>query len=335
MAEDEFRGGAVSSAGRVETLLVKNFFESSGAGRDANESKVPLDHNFGFNGLWQTIASMGAHGKFGHIRFTQVDGADAVRAGRTWWDSNALEYLEENGEFLGTDQFIWGPEGLTEEEAQLLGPTSDLAGQHILEVGSGAAQCSRWLSAQGARVVATDISEGMLKNSRELDRTLKAGAASTMGIPVVAADARKLPFGDGAFDSVFTSFGAIPFVADAELIHQEVARVLKPGGRWVFSVTHPVRWMFPDDPTTHGTTIIRSYFAQEPYVEFDSAGQVEYAEFHQTVGGHLRQVVAAGLTVLDLVEPEWPKTNTNVWGGWGPERGALLPGTMILVCQKP
>ena len=278
---------------------------------------------------------MGAHGEFGQIRFTQVDGVDAVRAGRTWWDSNAQEYLAENGDFLGADQFIWGPEGLTELEAQLLGPTSDLAGKRILEVGSGAAQCSRWLSGRGAHVVATDISEGMLKNSLALDKDLPSVTSSTRPVPVIAADARKLPFGDAAFDSVFTSFGAIPFVADAELIHQEVARVLKPGGRWVFSVTHPARWMFPDDPTTHGITIIRSYFAQEPYVEFDSSGRVEYAEFHQTVGGHLRQAVAAGLTVIDLVEPQWPKTNTNVWGGWGPERGALLPGTMILVCQKP
>lgn len=278
---------------------------------------------------------MGAHGKFGQIRFTQVDGADAVRAGRTWWDANAQEYLEENGDFLGADRFIWGPEGLTEQDAQLLGPTSDLRGKRILEVGSGAAQCSRWLSGRGAHVVATDISEGMLKNSLALDQKFTATDSSTKSVPVITADARRLPFADGSFDSVFTSFGAIPFVADAEIIHQEVARVLKPGGRWVFSVTHPVRWMFPDDPTTQGTTIIRSYFAQEPYVEFDSAGRVEYAEFHQTVGGHLRQVVAAGLTVLDLVEPQWPEANTNVWGGWGPERGALLPGTMIMVCQKP
>ncbi|XBH22782.1 class I SAM-dependent methyltransferase [Jonesiaceae bacterium BS-20] len=318
---------------------------------------------------------MGKHGGFGQIRFTEVDGKDAIAAGRTWWDANASEYLAENGAFLGLDHFVWGPEGLTEAQAQLLGPTSELAGKQILEIGSGAAQCSRWLATQGAHPVASDISHGMLKNSIDIDRALdgtssfsdatgkraakrKAPASkvasngvvansrvsTTTGaiapdiptaIPVIQADARKLPFGLESFDAVFTSFGAIPFVPDAELIHHEAFRVLKPGGRWVFSVTHPARWMFPDDPTMHGTSIIRSYFATEPYVEFDRSGKVEYAEFHRTTGQHVRQVVGAGFNIIDLVEPEWPAENTNVWGGWGPERGALLPGTLIVVCEKP
>ncbi len=256
--------------------------------------------------------------------YAAVDPVAATRAGRSWWDDNAQEYLAENGDFLGTAHFVWGPEGLTEREAQLLGPTNELRGKRILEVGAGAGQCARWLQTQGARIVASDFSHAMLS------------AGKVVGVPpLLQADARHLPFASGTFDAVFTSFGAIPFVPDAELIHAEAARVLRPGGRWVFSATHPARWMFPDDPTTHGTTIIRSYFARSPYVEFNRAGQVEYAEFHRTIGDHVRQVVGAGLQVLDLVEPEWPADNSNVWGGWGPERGALLPGTLIVVCQKP
>lgn len=34
-------------------------------------------------------------------------------------------------------------------EAELLGPPEDLKGKDILEIGAGAAQCSRWLAAQG------------------------------------------------------------------------------------------------------------------------------------------------------------------------------------------
>jgi len=44
----------------------------------------------------------------------------------------------------------------------------------------------------------------------------------------------------------------VPFVADPGRVMGEVARVLRPGGRWVFSVTHPVRWAFPDDPGEAG-----------------------------------------------------------------------------------
>ncbi|NLE72626.1 MAG: SAM-dependent methyltransferase, partial [Actinomycetales bacterium] len=36
-----------------------------------------------------------------------------------------------------------------------------------------------------------------------------------------------------------------------------------------------------------------------------------------------------------VVEPEWTPGNDRVWGGWGPVRGALLPGTLVVVCRRP
>src|SRR5699024_11998643 len=60
------------------------------------------------------------------------------------------------------------------------------------------------------------------------------------------ADARQLPFASNSFDVAFSSYGALPFVKDAEVVFAEVARVVRPGGQWVFSTTHPMRWMFPD-----------------------------------------------------------------------------------------
>ena len=46
----------------------------------------------------------------------------------------------------------------------------------------------------------------------------------------------------------------------------------------------------------------------------------------------LRQ--AAGLVLVDLVEPEWPAGNQQVWGGWSPLRGRLIPGTVVFSCRK-
>lgn len=247
-------------------------------------------------------------------------------AGHRWWDTHAADYLAEHGEVLGDDELLWCPEGLYERDAHLLG---SIAGCDVLEIGSGAAQCSRWCAAQGARAVATDIAAGMLAEAARLN------ARSTTPIPLVLADARALPFPDTSFDVVFTAFGALPFVPDAERVHREAARVLRPGGRWVCSVTHPIRWAFPDDPTERGLTAVRSYFDRTPYVETDDAGRVEYAEHHRTVADHVSDVVGAGLVLDQLVEPPWPPGRTEVWGGWGPVRGEVLPGTLILVAHKP
>lgn len=256
--------------------------------------------------------------------FRDVPAGAVASVGRTWWDANAREYLDEHGEFLGAAELTWCPEGLRESDVRLLG---DVAGRDVLEVGCGAAQCSRWLVGLGARVVATDVSGGMLAAARELD------VATGRTTPLVQADARSLPFADASFDVAFTAFGAIPFVPDAVRVHQEVARVLRPGGRWVFAVTHPIRWAFPDDP--EGLTAVRSYFDRRPYVETDDAGHVEYAEFHRTIGDHVADVVAAGLVLERVVEPEWPEGHTRTWGGWGPVRGALLPGTAIFCARRP
>lgn len=68
---------------------------------------------------------------------------ESSRANRGWWDRNADDYQTEHGTFLGDDRFVWGPEGLDEVEAELLGPPEDLKGKDILEIGSQARPSAR------------------------------------------------------------------------------------------------------------------------------------------------------------------------------------------------
>ena len=98
---------------------------------------------------------------------------------------------------------------------------------------------------------------------------------------------------------------------------REVARVLRPGGRWVFSATHPIRWIFPDDPGPDGLTATMPYFDRTPYVEFDDDGVPTYVEHHRTLGDRVREIVAAGFRLVDLVEPEWPAGSHADTGGSG------------------
>jgi ubiquinone/menaquinone biosynthesis C-methylase UbiE len=256
-----------------------------------------------------------------------VDGAESARANRLWWDADADAYHLEHGEFLGTSDFVWCPEGLREEQARLLGPPTSLRGADVLEVGSGSAMCSRWLAGQGARPVAFDVSMGMLRHSED------AAAESGVQVPLLQADAQCMPFLDDSFDLAFTAFGAIPFVADSAEVMREIARVLRPGGRWVFATTHATRWSFPDDPGPEGLTASMSYFDRNPYVEFDETGRATYVEHHRTIGDRVRELSAAGFRLLDIVEPEWPEGLTTEWGQWSPLRGAILPGTSIFISE--
>jgi SAM-dependent methyltransferase len=256
-----------------------------------------------------------------------LSAADSVRANRAWWDADTEDYHREHADFLGVDhpdgEFVWCPEGLHEGDVHLLG---DVAGRDVLEVGCGSAPCARWLAGQGARVVGLDLSLGMLRRGR---------VPGALEVPLVQATADALPFADGSFDVACSAFGAVPFVADSGVVMTEVARVLRPGGLWVFSVNHPMRWVFPDDPGPKGLTATIPYFDRTPYVEVDGDGVATYAEHHRTLGDRVREIVAAGLVLVDLVEPQWPEGLEREWGQWSPLRGEIFPGTAIFSCRKP
>ncbi len=254
-----------------------------------------------------------------------VSDLDTQRANRADWDSTADWYQAEHGAFLGDSGFIWSPEGLDESVVRLLG---DVRGLRVLEVGCGAGQCARWLRTQGAHAIGLDLSVRQLQHSRRLD------GATGVSVPSLCATATAIPFADTSFDAACSAFGALPFIRDVHAAFGEVARVLRPGGRWAFSVTHPARWMFPDDPTPSGTTVIRSYFDRTAYVELDDQGLPTYVEHHRTIGDWVRALRATGFDLEDLVEPEWPTGHDRAWGGWGPERGALVPGTAVFVTRR-
>ena len=237
----------------------------------------------------------------------------ASTANRAYWDSDADAYHATHPEYLSS--FYWCPEMLHESEAQLLG---DVSSATVLELGCGSAPCTQWLHGRAEFATGFDLSAGMLSHAEP-------------GLPLVQADAVTLPYCDNAFDAAFSAFGALPFIADLDSALAEVHRVLRPGGRFVFSVPHPMRWVFPDDPDN--LTAELPYF-DRAYLEHNSEGELTYAEFHRTMGDWLRALQVRGnFEILNLIEPEWPEGLDSTWGQWSPKRGALFPGTAIFVCQ--
>jgi SAM-dependent methyltransferase len=254
-----------------------------------------------------------------------VSEEESRRANGPDWDRYADEYQATHGDFLGDTGFVWGPEGLTEDQAGVLG---DVDGREVLELGSGAGQCSRWVRVRGGTSYGLDLSARQLQHSRRIDDE------SGIVVPSVRATATRLPFADDAFDVVFCSFGALQFVADLDRAVAEVARVLRKGGRFAFSITHPTRWSFPDDPSDAGLTATSSYWDRTPYVEVDDeTGLVSYVEHHRTLGDWVSLLAGSGFRIVALLEPEWPTDHDRVWGGWSRVRGRLVPGTAIFAAD--
>ena len=253
------------------------------------------------------------------IRRRPAGTVESTRAARTWWDHDADRYLRRHGAALGPVRLLWGPDGADEADLNLLG---DVAGLTTAELGCGAGQVSRWLRSQGATTVGVDVSHRMLVNAVRLDQGEPPGLRGRW----VQGDAARLPLAAATFDLAVSSYGALPFLPDLDVVFAEVARILRPGGRWVFSLTHPMRWCFPDDPGPAGLVVHRSYFDRRAYVEEGPNGSATYVEQHHTIGDVVTSLSESGFTLTRLVEPEWV---SGSWGPWSEERGRMIPGTAL------
>ena len=251
-----------------------------------------------------------------------VSERETQRANRQEWDGYADEYQETHGAFLRDIGFLWCPEGVEEGSVRMLG---DTAGRDVLEIGCGAAQCARWLTREGARAVGLDLSERQLWHARRIDGSHRCPRARGRGDGHVTAVRRRL-LRRGVLGLRCPAVRAGRRPEPSRRQRGCCART----GTFAFSITHPIRWCLPDDPTSAGLTVTSSYWERTPYVEEDDDGRTTYVEHHRTLGDWIGLLSGAGFRITTLLEPEWPEGHDRVWGGWGPERGRLLPGTAIM-----
>lgn len=157
-------------------------------------------------------------------------------------------------------------------------PTHD--GARILETACGTGIATRRIVERlpaTARLVATDLNQAMLDHAQPA-----LGADPRLEWRV--ADAQQLPFPDGSFDAVAMQFGMM-FVPDKPLVAREAKRVLKPGGRFVFSnwdsfeknafgrITHNVlKSAFPNDPPSFYLTPFGDHDSKELEARARGAG---------------------------------------------------------------
>ncbi len=109
--------------------------------------------------------------------------------------------------------------------SELLARAADVrSGYRVLDVAAGSGNTALAAARRGARVTATDLVPGPLETAS------RRAAAEGLELDVRVADAQDLPFEDGTFDMVLSTFGAM-YAPDQRRTASEMVRVCRPGGR--------------------------------------------------------------------------------------------------------
>jgi SAM-dependent methyltransferase len=223
--------------------------------------------------------------------------SDHARRNRENWDADAEAYQARHAGAIEHDAPHWGMWQIPEAQLQALGA---LEGREVLELGCGAGQFGLSLVRQGARVTGIDNSAKQLEFARENvgDR-----------MKLVHGSAESLPFGDASFDVVCCDHGAMGFT-DPRVVVPEVARVLRPGGRFVFSGLTPIEWItFDPNADTSSRELQRDYFGMHSLALDDGV------EFMLTYGDWIRVFVGAGFAIRDLIEVRPPEGAKSTYRG--------------------
>jgi SAM-dependent methyltransferase len=276
-----------------------------------------------------------------------------VAPDQDWRSANRANWDERVPIHLGADFYDLGPlragQGRLNpiEEAEL-GPVEGLRVLHL--------QChfgrdSLILAQRGAQVTGLDFSPPAIAAARGLAAELGL-AGRTRFVEADLYDAEAAIPEPGAFDLVFVTWGAIPWLPDIRRWAEIVAWFLRPGGALYLAEGHPAALVLDDAAPRHGDMPgwFVPYFHPEPLVLDDPRDYADARarlcnartyEWLHPLGGVVTALLGAGLTLRWLHEHEavpWPMFQILVEDASGmyrwPER-PWLPLAYSLRADRP
>ena len=143
---------------------------------------------------------------------------------RQVWNEDAPNWVESGRKAWASPTPSWGIWHVPEEQVKIL---PDLNGLDVVDLGCGTGYWCAWFARLGARPVGLDVSERQLATARELQQE------HGIEFPLIHASAEDPPRPDGAFDLVFSEYGAAIW-CDPYVWIPQAHRLLRPGGRLIF-----------------------------------------------------------------------------------------------------
>ena len=246
-----------------------------------------------------------------------------MSSNETAWNRHARRYFLPEALPLDTVDYC-GSNFPTDSDLHLIG---DPTGLRVLELGSGSCNCGIALARRGAEVTCLDLSEEQLVLGRQ--------CAGQVGVKIsfVKGDMSDLrPFPDNSFDLVL-SVCAIMYVPNARSLFKEVARVLKPGSRMIFSVDHPLM-------QTIGATDLWPEEGADP--RYDYCGPVVwkwsqeddffFTTYRRPVSEYVNELANAGLYVYRMHEL-YPQQTTE-WDEPEASIRSRFPSILVMAARK-
>ncbi|MFZ1990917.1 MAG: class I SAM-dependent methyltransferase [Alphaproteobacteria bacterium] len=163
---------------------------------------------------------------------------DQMEINRRNWNSRVAIHVRDATGSYDLKGFKRGADKLHAIEAGEIGDVSGLDLVH-LQCHFGLDTLS--LARRGARVTGIDFSAPAIEEARKL--AVELGIPATFTLGNVYDTARLAP---GPFDFVYTTWGTICWLPDLRPWAEQIARVLKPGGRFYFSDFHPTANMYEE-----------------------------------------------------------------------------------------
>lgn len=191
-----------------------------------------------------------------------------------------------------------------ERKLKLLGT---IRGKTTLELGCGGGQNTIALAKQGAIASGIDLSEEQIHYAKELAKRERVRARFYIGS---MDDLGR--FRDETVDLAISSF-AMAYIKDLTDVFREVSRVVKRGGTFVFSDTHPLvsAGQLVRRNRSQLTLRIVDYFRQTSqswyWPPFDDGTTARFNSHHRTVQDYFDLLITAGFSVERIIEPKSPE----------------------------
>ena len=226
--------------------------------------------------------------------------------------------IYDNAEFFeGYSRLARSIEGLNgaAEWPSLCALLPKLGGLRGIDLGCGFGWFCRWAREQGAaQVLGVDLSERMLARAQ--------ATTSDAAITYLRADLERVELPEAAFDLAYSSL-ALHYLEDLSALLAKVHRALVPGGRFLFSVEHPIftapakaGWL--PDGEGRKRWPVDSYFAEGPRrTDWLAKGVIKQ---HRTLGTYLNLLLRQGFALVHV--EEWGPTDEQIAAhpSWAEER---------------